>query len=213
MASDRKVDTRTVVALLGAAAIIAVGAGWAGARLAAGTGLALTPTGTSGSGAPQPLDRLANLEARVERMARQMDRLAGPAAPRPAPLSLVGAPPEPPASDAELLQAQRQRIQALAAEFDAERVDPRWSGSAEVALQRIGRSDAILSIEARPPDRQVIDCRRTRCRLEFDFADQSDAEDWTLAYLTSLGGTLSRSQYFVSQAPDGRTRITLYGQR
>lgn len=213
MASDLRVGRWTVAALLAGAAIIALLAGWAGARLATGTPLGMAPAAVSGSRGAEPLDRLAALEARVERMAVQMDRLAGTAPSGRARPALAGAPTESPASDAEQVQAQRQRVQALAAEFDAERIDPRWSAATEAALQRIGSSDAILSIEARPPERQVVDCRRTRCRMEFDFADRADAEDWTLAYLTSLGGTLPRSQYFVSSAPGGRTRITLYGQR
>ena len=112
-----------------------------------------------------------------------------------------------------MAHAQLQGVQSLATLFDAETVDPGWSAPAEASLQRIGRSDAILSIEALPPERQSVDCRSTRCRIEFDFNDPADAEDWTLAYLTSLGGTLSRSQYSMSKTRDGLTRVTLYGQR
>ncbi|MFP7722483.1 hypothetical protein [Lysobacter sp. A3-1-A15] len=213
MASEARPQPRTIVALLVGATVIALLAGWMGARMAGGTGGGAMSALTGQPAAAGAADRLAALEQRVERIAVQMDRLAGATAsgrPRPA---LAAAPVESVESDAELAQSQRKMVQSLATQFDAESVDPRWSASAEAALRRIGSSDAILSIEAQPPDRQVIDCRRTRCRMEFDFADNADAEDWTLAYLTSLGGTLSRSQYFVSKGPTGSTRITLYGQR
>lgn len=214
MASKFHLDEKRVVALLVGAAIIALVAGWFGARMPSGTGVGVKGLAlTDSQAAPDASHRLAALEQRVERMAGQIDRLAGATASGRARPGMAHAPAESVESAAEMGQAQRQMAQSHATQFQAESVDPRWSASTEAALRRIGSSDAILSIEARPPDRQVIDCRRTRCRMEFDFADSADAEDWTLAYLTSLGGTLSRSQYFVSKGPTGRTLITLYGQR
>ncbi|MEG3157011.1 hypothetical protein ACKVMH_03765 [Lysobacter zhanggongensis] len=175
------------------------------------------PRGTTSASRGLPIasteNRVAALEARVEQLSLRLERLSRSGSPGRVPYALSPAPYEEPAPASEHAHALRQAEQELSALLNAEGVDPRWSTATEQALQRIGRSDAILAIEARPPERQMVDCRHTRCRIEFDFADRADAEDWTLAYLTSLGGTLPRSQYFVSNTPGGRTRITLYGQR
>ena len=213
MASRSGPPRGTVVALVAGATAVALLAGWIGARLAGAPGVASVSALTGSRVVVDTPERLVALEQRVERMALQMDRLAGATASRRTRPDSAATPLESKESAAELAHAQRQRVQSLATQFDAETVDPGWSAPAEAALQRIGRSDAILSIEALPPERQVVDCRSTRCRIEFDFNDPADAEDWTLAYLTSLGGTLSRSQYSMSKTRDGLTRVTLYGQR
>ena len=82
MASRSGPPRGTVVALVAGATAVALLAGWIGARLAGAPGVASVSALTGSRVVVDTPERLAVLEQRVERMALQMDRLAGATASR-----------------------------------------------------------------------------------------------------------------------------------
>jgi hypothetical protein len=161
---------------------------------------------------------VARLEARLALLEEKIDRISGYTSPQAGTATgrrggVADSKLETSKSSEELRQSYRQQEEALATAFQTERTDPAWSSRAESELRQVASTDAILAIEAAPPTRQTIDCRSTQCRIEFEFSDSADADDWTIAFLTSVGGTLHKNKYFVSRNPDGSALVRLYGSR
>jgi hypothetical protein len=114
----------------------------------------------------------------------------------------------------QLVEAERnRRFSGYDAAFRSEPMDAKWAPAAERDLAGIGQTDAILSIDASPPTSRNIECRSATCRLQFTFANAADAEDWSLAFATGVGRTLTRLQYAVQPQRDGSARVTMFGTR
>jgi hypothetical protein len=160
-----------------------------------------------------PVDdgRIAALEKRLEELSRDRGAIAGTSSRSVGtlqrPNGTVRMPERSQSVDNEPSQGELQ------AQYARESVDSRWAPAAEIRLMQVARTDAILSIEVGPPASQRIDCRSTTCRMEFTFAKEADATDWTLAYLTGVGNNLSRARYFIDRQPDGSVRVTMYGYK
>lgn len=156
--------------------------------------------------------RIASLEQKLEALTNGPGQAAPMSQPDAADTSrrmrsTAGAPDGMHARDAEMTKGELQAVYAR------EAVDRAWAPTTESNLMQVAKTDAILAIEAAPPTSQRIDCRSTTCRMEFSFANDADATDWTLAYLTGIGNNLSRVRTFTDRQPDGSTSVTMYGYK
>ncbi|MFP7722488.1 hypothetical protein [Lysobacter sp. A3-1-A15] len=163
---------------------------------------------------PPDREALAALASRVDALAREVDALRTAPAPRAGPLRPAQTHP---AGDSRFRPRAAAPAGPTRADLQAsharERLDPAWGPATEQRLTQVGRTEAILAIDADPPSAQHIQCRSSTCRLEFEFASGADATDWTVAYLTGIGSGLSQAQYFTDDLPGGRVRVTIYGHK
>lgn len=112
-------------------------------------------------------------------------------------------------AEAMAKQNQAAREAAILA-FRNERVDPAWAGTHESKLGGIAGSDAISATGIKPRDSD-ISCKSRTCRIQADFASRSEAEDWALLFMSSVGDSLPTSVVTTNQNPDGSARVEIYG--
>ncbi|MEP6634706.1 MAG: hypothetical protein ABJA62_10920, partial [Luteimonas sp.] len=107
-------------------------------------------------------------------------------------------------------QSEAARQKAIAT-YRAESVDPAWAPQKTAELNQIAALPAIAQAKISPKSLDV-DCKRTICRLNGTFASNGDAEDWTMLYMSSVGGALPNSVVTRTQNPDGTTNVEIYGR-
>ncbi len=112
-------------------------------------------------------------------------------------------------AEAMVKQNQAAREAAIQA-FRNERVDAAWAGVHESKLSGIAGSDAIAGTRIQPRDSD-ISCKSRTCLVQANFASRSEAEDWTLLFMSSVGDALPTSVVTTNQNPDGSARVEIYG--
>ena len=108
-----------------------------------------------------------------------------------------------------LKQNQAARDAAILA-FRNERVDAAWAGVHESRLSGIAGAEAIAGTGIQPRDSD-ISCKARTCRIQADFASRSEAEDWALMFMSSVGDTLPSSVVTTTPNFDGSTTVEIYG--
>jgi len=112
-------------------------------------------------------------------------------------------------AEAMVKQNQAARDAAILA-FRNERVDAAWAGAHESRLSGIAASDAIAGTRIQPRDSD-ISCKARTCLIQANFASRSEAEDWALLFMSSVGDALPTSVVTTNQNPDGSGRVEIYG--
>lgn len=105
----------------------------------------------------------------------------------------------------------QQARQDAAAAFAREPVDPTWSSSTEHTLERVASSPAIQQNVAQPRSLQV-ECRSSMCRLTSDFGNSSQADDWTLLFMASVGANMPHAIVSRVVNPDGSQSVVIYSR-
>lgn len=105
----------------------------------------------------------------------------------------------------------RELREQSAARYASEQVDPAWAPQKESQLTQIASNAAFEQAGAKPSSLSV-DCRSSMCRVDGAFETRSQAEDWVMMYMSSVGGTMPNSIVSSSQAEDGSTRVEIYGR-
>lgn len=111
--------------------------------------------------------------------------------------------------EATIRKSAEQRKQAAEA-FQREQVDPAWAPQKEGELNRIAAQPAFETAGVVPKDMRV-DCRSSMCRLDGSFANNGQAEDWILIYMSSVGSALPNALVSRVHNPDGTTSVEIYG--
>ena len=114
------------------------------------------------------------------------------------------------AADAMVRQNQAAREAAILA-FRNERVDTAWAGAHESKLNAIAGNEAIAGTGIEPRDSD-ISCKSRSCLIQADFASRSEAEDWVLMFMSSVGDALPTSVVTTNPNPDGSARVEIYGR-
>lgn len=116
---------------------------------------------------------------------------------------------------AEMRERQAARTRALreqsASRYASEQVDPAWAPGKERELSEIAANDAFQQAGAKPASLSV-DCRSSMCRIDGQFGTRSQAEDWVMMYMSSVGGAMPNSIVSRTQLEDGSTRVEIYGR-
>ena len=114
-----------------------------------------------------------------------------------------------------LREAQRERTRALheqsAGRYAAERPDPAWAPAKIGELTAIAERPEFAEAGAKPAS-LGIDCRSTMCRLEAQFANQAQAENWIRMYTSSIGGAMPNSVVSRRNNPDGSVGVEIHGR-
>ena len=105
-------------------------------------------------------------------------------------------------------RASRQKAEAA---FRSEKVDKAWATQKETELSGVATSEALAQAKIVPKAFDV-DCKSTVCRLNGTFSTLSEAEDWTLYYMSSVGNALPNTVVSKTQNPDGTTNVEIYGR-
>ncbi|MBJ6977906.1 hypothetical protein [Luteimonas sp. MC1895] len=105
----------------------------------------------------------------------------------------------------------RELREQSAARYASEQVDPAWAPQKESQLTGIASNEAFAQAGAKPTSLSV-DCRSSMCRVDGAFETRSQAEDWVMMYMSSVGGTMPNSIVSRTQAEDGSTRVEIYGR-
>ena len=110
-------------------------------------------------------------------------------------------------------QAERNRElrERSVARFASEQIDPAWAPAKESELSEISGREAFAQAGATPTS-LAVDCRSSMCRLDGQFATRSQAEDWIMMYMSSVGNGMPNSIVSRSRNPDGSTRVEIYGR-
>jgi len=112
--------------------------------------------------------------------------------------------------DQQARDAATSKQQALAT-YRAEKIDRVWAAQKETELSGIATSAALVETKIAPTAFDVT-CKRTMCRLTGRFSTNSEAEDWTLYYMSSVGSALPNSVVSRTQNPDATTSVEIYGR-
>lgn len=116
---------------------------------------------------------------------------------------------------AEMREQQAERNRELRersqARYASEQVDPAWAPGKESELTGISNREAFAQAGAKPTSLSV-DCRSSMCRLDGQFETRSQAEDWIMMYMSSVGNGMPNSIVSRSRNPDGSTRVEIYGR-
>lgn len=111
---------------------------------------------------------------------------------------------------AQIKRSEEQRKKAAEA-FARESVDPAWAPKKEVELNTIAEQQTFEEAGAIPKDMR-IECKSSMCRLDGSFANNGQAEDWVLMYMSSVGSALPNAVVTRIPNPDGTTRVEIYGR-
>jgi hypothetical protein len=118
-----------------------------------------------------------------------------------------------PERDPEELRAERDQIvRDLEAAHRNQRVDPAWAPRAERQLSEI-LDDSGIKASTLAPVSFRNECRSNSCRISAEFTSAADAEDWSMMFITSSGGTFQQTRSMLLPLPDGRTEARIYGTR
>lgn len=116
---------------------------------------------------------------------------------------------------AEMREEQAARTAAMkeqsAQRYASEQVDPAWAPAKVTELNTIAADPAFEAAGVAPADLS-IDCRSSMCRIEGQFADAGQAEDWIMLYNASVGGAMPSAVVSRSRNPDGTMRVEIYGR-
>ena len=107
-------------------------------------------------------------------------------------------------------KAEASKQKAMAA-YRAEKIDRAWAAQKETELSGVATSEALAQAKIVPKSFDV-DCKTTVCRLNGTFSTLSEAEDWTLYYMSSVGNALPNTTVSKTQNPDGTTNVEIYGR-
>ncbi len=142
---------------------------------------------------------------------------------RPRPTASSGI-PELPAAEAvaqtraQIAARRKQSAEALererrdaASAFASEPVNPVWAAATERQLDRVAAQPAIQQNGATPKDMQ-IQCRSSMCRIQSDFGQGSQADDWTLMFMASVGSTMPHALVSQVTNPDGTRSVVIYSR-
>lgn len=128
-----------------------------------------------------------------------------------------------PSPDAELPAELRERDPAVLAKraermkhtlesrFVADTLDPEWSAPAELAVIAAAAEPALEQFGT-PIDLQAR-CTGHMCRIDMQFVDPIQADDWAAFYPVSLAQTLTSAHAEVERADDGSARVVIFGSR
>jgi hypothetical protein len=108
-------------------------------------------------------------------------------------------------------QAMQQASRDAASAFAREPVDPAWSAATEHTLDQIAAAPAIQQNVPAPKDMQ-IECRSSMCRVKSDFGNSSQADDWTLLFMASVGANMPQSIVSRISNPDGSQSVVIYSR-
>lgn len=111
---------------------------------------------------------------------------------------------------AKALRRRQAERQAFIERYAHEQVDARWAARKEAVMLEASRSGQILELGAQPHGLD-IDCRNSMCRIQADFANQSNAEDWFTLFSTMLGSEMPNASFQYSRNVDGSARVLAYG--
>ena len=100
---------------------------------------------------------------------------------------------------------------AAARRFELEPVDPAWSAGKETRLQTLAEAPPYQDAGI-VPDSLQIDCRSTLCKVTADHASHGASADWSMIFLTSSAGELTRSFTRTINNADGTTRVEIHAQ-
>jgi hypothetical protein len=116
---------------------------------------------------------------------------------------------------AQMREEQQARTEALREQssqrYASEQVDPAWAPGKISELNAVAADPSFAEAGATPRNLSV-DCRSSMCRLEGDFADAGQAEDWIMLYNASVGGAMPSSVVSRTRNPDGSMRVEIYGR-
>jgi len=98
--------------------------------------------------------------------------------------------------------------QAVGQAYAAEQRDSAWAAAKEDELRKIlaGAGMAAAGVTA---DDLTMQCRSTLCETTAKFSAPGAAEDWVLAYMSSLGSAASSSVVSRAALAGGGTRLTI----
>lgn len=176
-------------------------------------------TGHSDAGAERLDERVTSLEAQVERINLNLERIASLASGSSSssrPRGLAAGEPNPDAEPEGRLQNDERSIQDMrlyATQFRSEATDPRWGPSTEADLTRAMLSDEVVANTDVVPSAYRIRCKTTLCEMSFDFPDAGVGEGWISTFATMTGGKLRHIRYATITQQDGSVRMQVYGTK
>jgi hypothetical protein len=111
---------------------------------------------------------------------------------------------------AELARRAELMKHTLESRFVADTLDPEWSVPAELEVIAAAAEPALEQFGT-PIDLQAR-CTGHMCRIELQFVDPIQADDWAAFYPVSLAQTLSGVHADVERREDG-ARVVVFGSR
>lgn len=116
---------------------------------------------------------------------------------------------------AKLREAHEARTRELREQserrYASEQVDPSWAPGKESELTGLAGQEAFDLAGARPSSLD-IDCRSSMCRINGQFESSTQAEDWILMYMSSVGSRMPNSVVSRRRNPDGSMSVEIYGR-
>lgn len=116
---------------------------------------------------------------------------------------------------AEMRRQHEERTARLREEsiqrYASEQVDAQWAPQKEGELNTVADNPLFEEAGAKPTSLS-IDCRTSMCRIDGQFADRGNAEDWILMYMASVGKAMPNSVVSRRVNPDGSIRVEIYGR-
>lgn len=116
---------------------------------------------------------------------------------------------------AKLREAHEARTRELREQserrYASEQVDPSWAPEKERELTGLAGQEVFDLAGARPSSLD-IDCRSSMCRINGQFESSSQAEDWILMYMSSVGSSMPNSVVSRRRNPDGSMAVEIYGR-
>ena len=105
-------------------------------------------------------------------------------------------------------RSNAQLRQAIGQAYAAEPRDSAWAAAKEDELRKIlaGAGMAAAGVAA---DDLTMQCKSTLCETTAKFSEPGAAEDWVLAYMSSLGSAASSSVVSRVALAGGGTRLTI----
>ena len=116
---------------------------------------------------------------------------------------------------AQLREAHEARTRELREQserrYASEQVDPSWAPGKESELTGLASQEAFDVAGAKPSSLD-IDCRSSMCRINGQFESSTQAEDWILMYMSSVGSRMPNSVVSRRRNPDGSMSVEIYGR-
>lgn len=117
-----------------------------------------------------------------------------------------------PQSPDEIAAARDRQLRELEAQFARDVPDPAGAARVEgVLVDTI--SGSIMAGTGLSPQSVDIACKQSSCRVVGNFERMGDAQDWSLFYITAVGGNVLSQSQMVFIPTSGGTEVRIYSTR
>jgi len=116
-----------------------------------------------------------------------------------------------PMSIAEQKAAQVDAFSTFETRLRTDTPDAQWSAPAEKNLVEAASEPALTKVGV--PENYNAFCSGHMCKITLDFANKSQADDWSDFYPVGMGGTLSSVRTMVSPGANGKAQLIIYATR